>query len=45
MQNRPGRLERCMQVMAMTLPKAVLWQKIRALKRVLPRSSPQSTTA
>ena len=34
---RPGRLERCMQVMAMTVPKAVLWQKIRALKRVLPK--------
>ena len=34
---RPGRLERCMQVMAMTMPKAVLWQKIRALKRVLPK--------
>ena len=42
---RPGRLERCMQVMAMSLHKAVLWQKIRVLKRVLPRSSPQSTTA
>ncbi len=35
-QTRPGRLERCMQVMAMALPKAVLWQRIRALKRVLP---------
>ena len=34
---RPGRLERCMQVMAMTVPKAVLWQKIRALRRVLPK--------
>ena len=45
LQSRPGRLERCMQVMAMTLPKAVLWQKIHALKRVLPRSSLQSTTA
>ena len=33
----PGRLERCMQVMAMSLPKAVLWQKIRALRRVLPK--------
>lgn len=33
---RHGWLERCMQVMAMTLPKAVLWQKIRALQRVLP---------
>ena len=38
LQTRPGRLERCMQVMAMPLPKAVLWQKIRALKRVLPKT-------
>lgn len=36
LQTRPGWAERCMQVMAMDLPKAVLWQKIRALKRVLP---------
>lgn len=35
MQERHGWLERCMQVMAMTLPKAVVWQKIRALRRVL----------
>lgn len=35
LQERHGWLERCMQVMAMTLPKAVLWQKIRALRRVL----------
>jgi hypothetical protein len=34
--NRQGRLERCMQAMAMQMPKAVLWQKIRALERVLP---------
>lgn len=34
-QTRPGRLERCMQVMAMTMPKAALWQKINGLKRVL----------
>lgn len=35
MKERHGRLEHCMQAMAMTLPKAVLWQKIRALRRVL----------
>lgn len=35
LQERQGWLERCMQVMAMTLPKAVVWQKIRALRRVL----------
>jgi len=36
LQNRPNWLERCMQVMAMNLPKAVLWERIRALRRVLP---------
>ena len=36
LKNRQGRLERCMQAMAMQIPKAVLWQKIRALGRVLP---------
>ena len=35
LQNRPDWLERCMQVMAISLPKAVLWSKIRALRRVL----------
>ena len=34
MQERAGWLERCMQAMAMTLPKAVVWQKIRALRRL-----------
>jgi len=36
LQNRQGWLERCMQAMGMTLPKAVLWSKIRALRRALP---------
>ena len=35
MQNRQGWLERCMQAMAMDMPKAVLWQRIRRLRRVL----------
>lgn len=35
LQNRPDWLERCMQVMAISLPKVVLWSKIRALRRVL----------
>lgn len=35
LQNRPGWLERCMQVMAIKLPKAALWSKIRALRRGL----------
>jgi len=38
LQNRPGWLERCMQVMAMQMPKAVLWQKVRALRRIVPAS-------
>ena len=33
--DRPGWLDRCMQAMAMQLPKAVVWQKVRALRRVL----------
>ena len=35
-QNRAGWLERCMKAMAMDLPKALVWQRIRALRRVLP---------
>jgi len=35
LQERQGWLDRCMQAMAMTMPKAVLWQKVRALRRVL----------
>jgi hypothetical protein len=35
LQNRAGWLERCMHVMAMHLPKAVLWQKVRALRRIV----------
>jgi hypothetical protein len=34
-QNRHGWLERCIQAMGMTLPKAQLWQRVRALRRVL----------
>jgi hypothetical protein len=29
--SRPGRLERCMQMMQMTVPKALLWKRIKAL--------------
>jgi hypothetical protein len=36
LQNKQGWLDRCMQAMAMDMPKAVLWQKIRSLKSVLP---------
>ena len=35
LQTRRDWLERCMQVMAMSLPKAVLWERIRSLRRVL----------
>ncbi|GAA6142739.1 nucleotidyl transferase AbiEii/AbiGii toxin family protein [Hydrogenophaga sp. 5NK40-0174] len=35
-QDRHGWLERCMQVMSMTLPQAVVWQKIRSLRRLVP---------
>ena len=33
---RQGWLERCMQAMEMRLPKAVLWQRLRKLQRLLP---------
>ena len=35
MQDRRDWLERCMQVMAINLPKAVIWQQLRKLRRVL----------
>ncbi len=35
MRARKGRLERCMEAMAMEGPAAVVWQRIRALRRVL----------
>lgn len=34
-QDRHDWLERCMQAMAMNLPKVLVWQKVRALRRVL----------
>lgn len=36
LQNRVDWLERCMKVMAISQPKALLWSKIRLLRRVLP---------
>jgi hypothetical protein len=36
MQNRQGWLERCMLAMAMNLPKAQIWERIRVLRRILP---------
>jgi Nucleotidyl transferase AbiEii toxin, Type IV TA system len=35
LQHQEGLLERCMQVMAMTMSKAEVWQRLRALRRVL----------
>jgi hypothetical protein len=37
LRTRTGWLERCMQAMQMQLPKAVLWQQIKALTRALPK--------
>ncbi len=37
LRGRPGRLDRCMQAMKMRLPKAVLWDRIRKLERVVAR--------
>jgi hypothetical protein len=34
LQKRKGWLERCMQAMDMQMPKALLWQKVRALRRL-----------
>ena len=36
MRTREGWMERCMQAMAMRDPKAVVWQRVRALRRVIP---------
>ena len=33
LQTRTGWLERCMQALAMGMPKAVLWSKVRSLRR------------
>ncbi|OIR04820.1 hypothetical protein GALL_132060 [mine drainage metagenome] len=35
LQSRDDWLERCMQVMAMELPKAAVWQQLRKLRRIL----------
>ncbi|MBU0750555.1 MAG: nucleotidyl transferase AbiEii/AbiGii toxin family protein [Gammaproteobacteria bacterium] len=36
LQTRHDWMDRCMQAMAMDIPKAVLWKRVRALRRVLP---------
>jgi hypothetical protein len=40
LQQRQGWLERCMQAMAMTLPKALVWQRVRNLHKALSASEP-----
>jgi hypothetical protein len=35
LQQRQGWLERCMQAMAMTLPKALVWQRVSNLRKAL----------
>ncbi|AQZ95294.1 hypothetical protein ACFSB1_18120 [Halopseudomonas phragmitis] len=35
LQSRQGWLDRCMETMAMTMPKAVLWKNIKAVQRLL----------
>ena len=35
LQTRRDWLERCMKAMAINIPKALLWERIRALKRIL----------
>lgn len=43
LQHRQGWLERCMQAMAMTLPKALVWQRVRNLRKALFASEPDPT--
>jgi len=40
LQQRQDWLERCMQAMAMTLPKALVWQRVRNLRKALSASEP-----
>lgn len=40
LQQRQGWLERCMQAMAMTLPKALVWQRVCNLRKALSVSEP-----
>jgi hypothetical protein len=35
LQNRQGWLERCMLALSMTAPKALAWQRLRALRKAL----------
>ena len=39
-QQRQGWLEHCMQAMSITLPKALIWQRLRNLEKALSLSEP-----
>jgi hypothetical protein len=39
LQQKHDRLERCMDALAITLPKALVWKNIRSLLKVIPKSS------
>jgi len=41
LQQRQGWLERCMEAMAMTLPKALVWQRVRNLHKALSACEPE----
>ena len=45
LQQRQGWLERCMQAMAMRLPKALIWQRLRNLHKALSASEPDQVIA
>jgi len=45
LQQRQERLDRCMQAMAMTLPKALVWQRVRTLHKTLSASEPDQVLA
>lgn len=41
LQDRPGRLDRCLKALDIKLPKALLWDRIRRLRRALPQPKGQ----
>jgi hypothetical protein len=43
LQTRHDWMDRCMKAMAMNIPKAVLWKRVRALRRVVPAKSGTKT--
>lgn len=43
LRHRHGWLERCMEVMSMTLPKALVWQRVRNLHKALYVTGPDQT--